>query len=152
MVVVNSSAKDDSDSPMAYENAISALASLVLIGAAPFANSGYVKREDVLPLFLDNLPLREDPDEAKICHAGFCDLVERGSISVGSNATQILQVVGETLAFVADDEDIASQDTCTRLANILDRMQQQLSPDAINAAFANISIEAQNGINLSMQG
>lgn len=66
MAVVKASTKEKSDSPMAHENAVSALASLVLIGAAPFACSSYAKPNDILPLFINNLPLREDPDEAKV--------------------------------------------------------------------------------------
>ena len=135
---------------MVYENAVSALASMVLIGAAPFATCGLVKPQDVLPLFVNNLPLREDPDEAKICHAGFCDLVEKGSISVNSEANNVLQIVGEILGFCDEGEDIATQDTCSRLAGILVQMQQHLPADKMNAAFASISPEAQNGIQLAM--
>jgi hypothetical protein len=64
--VVRSSSKEESDSPMMYENAVSALASLTLIGNAPFANSGGFQREDLVKLFVDNLPIREDADEAKV--------------------------------------------------------------------------------------
>ena len=68
-----------------------------------------------------------------------------------SDAAKILQVVGEILAFAADGEDIASQDTSSRLTRILEGMQQQLSGDQMNSAFADISIEAQNGISLALQ-
>jgi len=66
LLVVRSSTKDESESPMMYENAVSSLASLSLYGSAPFANAGFVKRDELLSIFLDNLPIREDPDEAKV--------------------------------------------------------------------------------------
>lgn len=151
LLVVKSTTKDASDSPMMYENAISALASLALIGGAPFASTGSINREEVLSIFVENLPIREDGDEAKICHAGFCNLVEQGSVNLTSEATKVLQVVGEVLFFVSDGETIASPETCSRLANIVVQMQQQLPGDRMNEAFATISVEAQNGINQAMQ-
>lgn len=79
-------------------------------------------------------------------------MVERGSINVNSDAAKVLHVAGETLAFVAEGEEIASQETCLRLTSILIEMQQQLSAEKMNAAFSCISVDAQNGINLAMQG
>ena len=77
--------------------------------------------------------------------------MEKGSINLGSEATKVLEVVGEVLFFVSDGETIASQETCSRLANIVAQMQQQLPGARMNEAFAAISSEAQNGINLAMQ-
>ena len=64
--VVRSCSKEESEFPMMYENTISALASLTLIGNAPFANNNFIKREEMMCAFVDNLPLREDGDEAKV--------------------------------------------------------------------------------------
>ncbi len=51
------------------ENAVSAMASMTLLGKAPFASlaSELLSREVLLEVFLNNLPLREDEDEAKVC-------------------------------------------------------------------------------------
>lgn len=87
----------------------------------------------------------------QICHAGFCDLVESGSIDLASNATKVLEVVGETLLFVSNGESLASEETCSRLAEILVHMQQQMPSNLMNNAFSNISAEAQNGINAALQ-
>ena len=72
LLVLKSTTKDESDSPMMYENAVSALASLTLIGNAPFANTGNIQREEALGIFVQNLPLREDGDEAKV--RAFCSV------------------------------------------------------------------------------
>jgi hypothetical protein len=64
--VVTSSRKEESDAPMMYENAVAALASMTLIGTAPFAGTAHVDNAEVLKLFVENLPLREDPEEAKV--------------------------------------------------------------------------------------
>ena len=68
--------KDDIEDLRIIENAVSALASLALFDGAPYAKTGATKmsqRQSLLPTFLSYLPLREDPDEAKICHEGLCD-------------------------------------------------------------------------------
>jgi hypothetical protein len=64
--VVKSSKKEASDAPMMYENAVSALATMTLIGTAPFAGTAHVDSTELLELFVENLPLREDPEEAKV--------------------------------------------------------------------------------------
>lgn len=122
---------DDGSAVMYYETAVSALASLVLFDNAPFRNHGLVERETVEQAFLASLPLRDDVDEAKICHAGFCDWIEHGSnaIDVGdsrgrddSRGANLARVVRATLALVDDGADVASADTCDRLRAILARL------------------------------
>ena len=110
----------DHEAPV-YENSISALASLVLFENAPFVGSGFVKRELVMGAFLESLPLSEDPDEAKICHSGFCDLLECGLISVDCRMEEIVCGI---LSLVEDGEDVANQDTCTRLLEIRSQLQR----------------------------
>ena len=83
LLVVKSTTKDECDSPMMYENAVSALASLTLIGSAPFANSGNIQRDEVLGMFVENLPLREDGDEAKVRTFYYC--VPEGDLLVWKN-------------------------------------------------------------------
>jgi hypothetical protein len=39
---------------------------------------------------------------------------------------ELVRIIGDTLAFVSDYEDIASPNTCTRFAFILFKMQQSL--------------------------
>lgn len=87
----------------------------------------------------------------QICHAGFCDLVENGSIRVSDNADKVLRVVGETLFFVNEGEKLATAETCSRLASILIQMQQNISADKMNELFASLSLEGQNGIHAAMQ-
>jgi hypothetical protein len=67
-----------------------------------------------------------------------------------TDIAKVLRVVGETLYFVSEEEDIASEATIARLAQTVARMQQQVLSSAMNDAFASISLEAQNGINMAM--
>jgi hypothetical protein len=138
--------KVESENLMLYENAISALASLLLIGAAPFKSTGFIKRDTALNMILTNLPLREDEDEAKICHAGLCELVENASIDVESQCSELVRIIGETMAYVSDGEDLALPGTCTAFAAILFRMQQKVRPDLMQQSYASISPDAQEAI------
>lgn len=57
-------AKADVDDVFLVENAISALASLILIGKAPFKN--VQSKDTILQTFVHHLPLSQDEDEAKV--------------------------------------------------------------------------------------
>lgn len=105
-----------------YENSLSALASMVLFHNAPFVRSGFLKRELVLQQFMAALPLTVDEDEAKICHAGLCDLVEAGeAIDLG----MIARVAEEIVTRVQrEEEDLATPETCERLLAIFQHCKQ----------------------------
>lgn len=108
-----------------YETAVSGLASLVLFDNSPFRSAGYVKRDTVVQTFLSSLPLREDEDEAKICHAGLCDLVENGSIDVKTYAPMLQQVIPGIFELVENGEEVADASTCARLRTILTNAQHR---------------------------
>ena len=133
LCLITNCPKGESENAVIYENAVSALASLVLFDNAPFRNAGFVKRETLVQSFLNSLPLREDEDEAKLCHAGLCDLIEAGSID--ANYDNLGRIVMETLACVEDGEEIASLQTCDRLRSILIRLQQQNANVFLQAPF-----------------
>jgi hypothetical protein len=84
----------------------------------------------------------------QICHEGFADLCDNGVINVTTNAAGVLRVIGETLSFASEGEDIATDETISRMTDVLIRMQKQLPTAALNHAFASISPEAQCGINM----
>ena len=142
--------KQNANNLAIFENAVSALASLLLIGKAPFKASNFVKDDTAMKVFLSSLPLHEDPDEAKICHSGLCDLVEQARIKIDSEYQQLVRIIGETLACVADDEDIASAETCVRFGGILFRMQKEVQPQLIQSAFGALPVEAQTAIHNGM--
>lgn len=58
--------KDDIDDLRLVENSTSALATLSLFSSSPFKHLDGVSRTDVMKVFLSNLPLGEDEDEAKV--------------------------------------------------------------------------------------
>jgi hypothetical protein len=85
LVSITNVRKEDSENSVIFENAVSALASLLLIGNAPFKSTSFVKHDTVLNTFLASLPLRNDADEAKFCHAGLCDMIESALFDIDTN-------------------------------------------------------------------
>jgi hypothetical protein len=120
--LTNQGTKDDGDHAYLIELSASALASLTLFG--PFPDLKCVSRDALVASFVSQLPIQQDNGEAKICHAQFCSLVESGAMDLQSNAGHISQICGTILAEVQEGEELATPDTCERLATILYQMQQ----------------------------
>jgi hypothetical protein len=116
--------EDAGDALYLHELSVSALASLTLFG--PFSDLKFVNRESVVTIFLDNLPLEEDEDEAKICHAGLCTLIENGSLDLVAEADKITRIIEAIFSDVQESSlDVATPETCERLSNIMNLMHKQ---------------------------
>jgi hypothetical protein len=151
LVFYGDAAHEQGLTPSIKENAVSALASLVLFEGSPFRDTSYIKRETALRMFLASLPLTEDEDEAKICHAGLCDLIEHSWIQLNVEFEQVMRVIGETLTLVNEGEDIATEQTCQRFAEILTRMKQHVPQEMIHRSFNGLSLDSQAAINLAFE-
>lgn len=143
--------KQDSDEAV-YENAVSALASLTLIGHPPLLENRYVARESLISMFLSNLPLTVDFDESKICNAGLCDLLDKGILRLDApdHCSEVLRVVADVLALVDEGDMVATKDTCLRLASILFRMQLDVPDDLLQRSFGALSPEGQTAVQRAM--
>ena len=138
LCLITSVPKQQAPDIAVYENAVSALASLVLFDNAPFRGSGYAKRETVVKSFLAALPLREDEDEAKVCSEGLLLMLESGSIDMQSEGGNIVRVITEMLQLVAQGEEIATPTTCERLSLILKTLSDDGPAGQKTVGFANL--------------
>lgn len=138
--------KDNVENLRLVENSASALATMALFPQS-ILNASNVPKADLLRVFLHNLPIQEDYDEAKICHEGLCLLVENGDIEIQSNAKQLLNVMGRVAFDVSEGEEVASESTCSRMASILAELQKRIDPSVLQHMYGELSLEAQNGIN-----
>jgi hypothetical protein len=61
----------------------------------------------MIHLFLTSLPLKEDNDEAYICHVGLCDMIENGSLDLRSttNFMSVVQCVHKILDWVVGNNN-----------------------------------------------
>ena len=139
--------KDDAgDGIYLFEIAISALASLVLFG--PFTDLKFVNNTSVTDVFLRNLPLEQDEDEARICHAGLCRLVESGIINPQAEAQRLTTIAGSIISEVQEGYELADSDTCERLMKILYDLQ---NTQGMQQAFAGLDPSIQNAISNAVQ-
>ncbi len=141
--------KDDAgDGIYLFEIAVSALASLVLFG--PFTDLKFVNNTSVAEVFLRNLPLEQDEDEAKICHAGLCRLIESGMINAQTEAARITTIAGSILSDVQEGIDLADADTCERLMKVLYDLQNS-NPQAMQQAYGGLDASIQNAISNAVE-
>ena len=136
---------EDENCLSVFENSISALASMILLDQAPFRNDFYGGKynfpsDTTVLLFLSNLPLTVDYDEAMICHAGLCQMIETGSIPITSQSYDaVVQCIHNVLETITDDDADDDSDLMMlsqRLRNIQDVLQ---SSNYIAALKTNVS-------------
>jgi hypothetical protein len=141
LALTSRSKAEAEDDVYLLEIAASALVSLTLLG--PFQDLKFVPRGTLTNAFLSQLPILQDYDEAKICHAGLCHLIENGTIALDQEAIRLTRIIGEVLVESEDGEDIATPDTLERMSSILFQMQQGLAPSTMQQAFGALGPEAQ---------
>jgi hypothetical protein len=149
LLAITNCSQEGADDIYLVEVAVSALASLTLFG--PFADLKFANRETLITRFLNHLPIQQDEDEAKVCHAGLCRLIENGSIDLAANAVKITQIVGQILSDVEEGEDIATSETCKKLTSILQSMGNELPQETMQQAFNTLGEDAQHAVSMAMQ-
>lgn len=70
--------------------------------------------------------------------------MESGSIPVDLKA--VLRIIGETMSYIADGEDLALPETQFRFARILRRIQKEVPKSSMEKVFHHLSAEAQGCI------
>lgn len=141
LALTSRSKEDAEDDVYLIEIAASALASLTLLG--PFQDLKFVPRDTLVDAFLSQLPILQDYDEAKICHAGLCHLIENGTIPLDQEAVRLIRIIGDILVEVQEGEDVATPDTVERMSSILFQMQEGLAPSTLQQALGALGPEAQ---------
>ena len=102
---------DDDHGLAVFENCISALASMILLDQSPFRNDFFtgkynISLDSMVSLFLNNLPLVIDYDEAMICHTGLCQMIECGAMPITAhNYNAAVQCIHNILESAIDDAD-----------------------------------------------
>ena len=147
LLTIADTSKDDAENVFIVENAVSALASLALFEKSPFGNMKEINRGTILSVVLNQLPLRQDEEEAKICHSSFGSMVEKGLISLTAETAQILRIIGETLAYIDDGEDLATPETQTTFAEILFQMTRDIESIHMQKAYQKLPSEVQYSLN-----
>lgn len=147
LLAIAGTSKNNVENVFIVENAVSALASLALFEESPFGDMKGINREAILSVVLRQLPLRQDEEEAKICHSSFGSMVEKGLVSLTIETAQILRIIGEILAYTDDGEDLATPETQTSFARILLQMTRDIESNHMQKAYQTLTSEVQNSLN-----
>lgn len=148
--LINAADAKDDDNIGVTENALSALGSILV----SFQATQDIDLSSIAQVWLQNLPLSTDEQEARLCHRRLCDFIEKNVTTVTGenwqNLPEILRIIGEILYKVQTDPDEAElmvdPQTVDRLRAITRQLQAGLPEDMFQAASFQLSQEQIQGL------
>ncbi|XP_050216115.1 uncharacterized protein LOC126667195 [Mercurialis annua] len=115
---------------MAYDNAVSALGKLCQF------YRGSINSAQIVPAWLNCLPIKGDLIEAKVVHEQLCSMVERSDSDVLGPNNQYLPKIVSVFAEVLCGKDLATEETASRMVNLLRHLQQTLPPATLATTWS----------------
>ncbi|GFZ20798.1 ARM repeat superfamily protein [Actinidia rufa] len=113
---------------MAYDNAVSALG----------------KNMSVVPAWLSCLPIKGDLIEAKVVHEQLCSMVERSDRELlGPNNQYLSKIVAVFAEVLCAGKDLATEQTASRMINLLRQLQQTLPPATLASTWSSLQPQQQ---------
>uniref|UniRef100_A0A7N0ZTG6 Importin N-terminal domain-containing protein n=1 Tax=Kalanchoe fedtschenkoi TaxID=63787 RepID=A0A7N0ZTG6_KALFE len=126
------------DNIMAYDNAVSALGKI-----CQFYRSS-INGSQIVPAWLGCLPIKGDLIEAKVVHEQLCAMVERSDMDLfgdqNQNLPKIITVIAEV---ILAGKDLATEQTLSRMINVLRQIQQRLPPAVLASTFSALQPQQQ---------
>ncbi|KAE8705698.1 hypothetical protein F3Y22_tig00110418pilonHSYRG00061 [Hibiscus syriacus] len=126
-----------SENVMAYDNAVSALGKICLF------HRGSIDAAQVVPAWLNCLPIKGDLIEAKVVHEQLCSMVERSDNDVLGPNHQYLPKIVAIFAEVLCGKDLATEQTASRMVNLLRQLQQTLAASTLASAWSSLQPQQQ---------
>ncbi|KAJ9695633.1 hypothetical protein PVL29_010892 [Vitis rotundifolia] len=137
-VVIRHSNARDSDNVMAYDNAVSALGKICQF------HRDSIDAVQIVPAWLSCLPLKGDLIEAKVVHGQLCSMVERSDRELlGPNNQYLPKIVAVFAEVLCAGKDLATEETTSRMINLLRQLQQTLSPSALASTLSSLQPQQQ---------
>ena len=107
----------------ALENAISALGTICMIHGHLLSEADQTK---VLHLWLQQLPLRHDTEEAQVAHAQLIRAVlDQDTRVVGQNRENLMKIVDVFMDILASETLLASPEDLKRISDLLKKMEHE---------------------------
>ena len=63
----------------------------------------------------------------------------------------LIRIIGKILALVSEGEEVASQDTCSRLIGVIAKIQQTVDGNMIQSVFSTLEPDVQQALVAAMQ-
>ncbi|THU73029.1 hypothetical protein C4D60_Mb04t18480 [Musa balbisiana] len=135
-----------SDNVMAYDNAVSALGKI-----CQFHRDG-IDAAKVFPAWLGCLPIKNDLIEAKIVHEQLCSMIERSDRELlGPNNQHIPKIVSVFAEVLCAGKDLATEQTISRMINLLKQIQQTLPPAVLASTWSTLQPQQQLALHMDAQ-
>ncbi|CAA2970342.1 importin-5-like [Olea europaea subsp. europaea] len=126
------------DNVMAYDNAVSALGKI-----CQFHRDG-IDSAQVVPAWLSCLPIKGDLIEAKVVHEQLCSMVERSDRDLlGHNNQYLPKIVAVFAEVLCAGKDLATEQTISRIINLLRQLQQTLPPSTLASTWSSLQPQQQ---------
>ncbi|XP_071735518.1 uncharacterized protein [Rutidosis leptorrhynchoides] len=126
------------DNVMAYDNAVSALGKICQF------HRDSINAAQIVPAWLNCLPLKGDLIEAKAVHDQLCSMVERSDGELlGLNHQYLPKIVAVFADVLSAGKDLASEQTVSRMINLLRQLQQTLPPSAMASTLSSLQPQQQ---------
>ncbi|KAJ9541237.1 hypothetical protein OSB04_027743 [Centaurea solstitialis] len=126
------------DNVMAYDNAVSALGKICQF------HRDSINAAQIVPAWLNCLPIKGDLIEAKVVHDQLCSMVERSDGELlGLNHQYLPKIVAVFAEVLSAGKDLASEQTVSRMINLLRQLQQTLPPSALASTFSSLQPQQQ---------
>ncbi|KAK6145070.1 hypothetical protein DH2020_021890 [Rehmannia glutinosa] len=123
---------------MAYDNAVSALGKICQF------HRDSIDSAQVVPAWLGCLPIKGDLIEAKAVHDQLCSMVERSdSVLLGPNNQYLPKIVSVFAEVLCAGKDLATEQTASRMVNLLRHLQQTLPPSTLASTWSSLQPQQQ---------
>ncbi|TKY62898.1 Importin-5 protein [Spatholobus suberectus] len=127
-----------SDNVMAYDNAVSALGKICQF------HRDSINATQVVPAWLSCLPIKGDLIEAKVVHDQLCSMVERSDRElIGPNNQYLPKIVAVFAEILCAGNDLATEQTVSRMINLLRQLQQTLPPSTLASTWSSLQPQQQ---------
>ncbi|PWA98001.1 importin-5 [Artemisia annua] len=126
------------DNVMAYDNAVSAL------GKVCHFHRDSIDSAQVIPAWLNCLPIKGDVIEAKAVHELLSVMVERSDAELlGPNNQYLPKIVSIFAEILCAGKELASDQTISRIINLLRQLQQTLPPATLASTWSALQPQQQ---------
>ncbi|KHG13024.1 Importin-5 [Gossypium arboreum] len=122
---------------MAYDNAVSALGKICLF------HRDSIDATQIVPAWLNCLPIKGDLIEAKVVHEQLCSMVERSDSEILGPNHQYLPRIVAVFAEVLCGKDLATEQTASRMVNLLRQLQQTLPAATLASTWSSLQPQQQ---------
>ncbi|KAB2607538.1 importin-5-like [Pyrus ussuriensis x Pyrus communis] len=127
-----------SENVMAYDNAVSAL------GKISQFHRDSIDAAQVIPAWLNCLPIKGDLVEAKVVHDQLCSMVERSDRELlGPNNQYLPKIVAVFAEVLCAGKDLATEQTANRMIKLLRQLQQTLPPATLASTWSSLQPQQQ---------